>query len=101
MYDSDSKDHARTVLTKYADSTIYTLTTYGRGETDYVRAFVISDYGLLEITWHIACLLDSKVKPKAGIPMGGGQLSKGLEVASFARTLIGRKLNQLDHWKEI
>lgn len=43
--------------------TIYTLTTYGRGETDHVRLWVIEDGSLTEITYYAARAMGSKVVP--------------------------------------
>ncbi len=73
---------------------IYTLTAYGRGETDHVRIFGVRDGGIVEITGHVAYAFGWKVKPGAGIAYGGGGYSKGLAAAEDACRVIGRKLDQ-------
>jgi hypothetical protein len=87
---------------------LHTLTTFGRGETDHVRVFVVGKrYGgdparLLELTWHLACVLEKPNVPHKGVPYGGGQLNKGLEAADdLWRAAYGQGVPQLTHWWEI
>lgn len=81
--------------------TIYTLTTYGRGETDHVRLWVIHDGQLTEITYYTAKAIGSKVTPRKGIPRRGGGYSKALDTAdSVWHHAFGRPLNQ-HLWQEL
>lgn len=79
---------------------VYTLTTYGKGQTDHVRIFGVQDGAIVEVTFHVAQLLGRKVKPRAGIGYGGGGYSKGLDAAMDACRTIGRKLDQ-STWHEL
>jgi hypothetical protein len=81
--------------------TIWTLTTFGRGETDHVRLFVACGDDIREITWHAAALYGRRVAPGKGIALRGGGYSKGLEAADDVwRGFYGRALDQ-SRWREL
>jgi hypothetical protein len=89
---------------------LHTLTTFGRGETDHVRVFVIGKpYGgdparLLELTWHLACVLEKPNVARKGVAFGGMQYSKGLEAAEHLwHAAYGREeaFPQRTHWYEL
>jgi hypothetical protein len=83
-------------------STVYTLTTYGRGETDYVRLFTarLGDFGpeLVDLTYHVAKAAGRRVT-REGIAYGGGNFSKGLEGADDCwRAAFGEPVPQSRGW---
>lgn len=90
---------------------LHTLTTFGRGETDHVRVFVVGKKWntseparILELTWHLAVVLGRANVPKKGVGYGGGQLNKGLEAADdLWKAAFGCYLGerQRTHWYEI
>ncbi len=82
------------------DTVIHTLTTYGRGQTDHVRVFVVDADQIIDVTWAVAQSLGRKVKPHAGIGYGGGGYSKGLDAAMDAARAAGFVLNQ-SNWREL
>lgn len=81
-------------------STVYTLTTFGRGQTDYVRVFVVDDGSIVELTYHVGKAGGLRQNTQ-GLAYGGGQYNKGLEAAdSLWRVAFGEALDQ-SHWVEI
>lgn len=83
---------------------VYTLTTYGRGERDYVRIFTVNALGkIIDITTYISMLTNrhNYGKAKGGLGYGGGQYNKGLEAADDAwRAAYGRPIPQ-ENWEEL
>lgn len=84
------------------ETTIYTLTTYTRSQTDYVRLFIVEDGGIAEITYYVARAAElGNVKPGKGIGFRGAQYSKALEAADWAvRQATGETLDQAN-WREL
>lgn len=108
-----ARDHLREILGEDPRQApaLHTLTTFGRGETDHVRVFVIGKRWsaseparILELTWHLAVVLGRANVPKKGVAYGGGQLNKGLEAADdLWHAAFGRYLGeqQRTHWYEL
>ena len=89
---------------------LHSLTTFGRGETDHVRVYVIGKpYGgdparILSLTWHLAVIWDRANVSGKGVPMGGGQYNKGLEACEAlwqAAYGTDAPFPQATHWYEI
>lgn len=86
---------------------LHTRTIIGRGETDYVKLYVVSrregQYRIFNATYYAACLMGVKLHPgTGGIPMGGGQYNKGLQVAETVWKAVRREhLDQTNNWEEI
>lgn len=62
---------------------VFTLTTPGRGETDYVRVFVASKRNsIADVTYLVAPAIGRKLRNRYdhSIPMGGGGYNKALDV---------------------
>lgn len=86
-----------------------TLTTFGRGETDHVRVFVVGKpwsahepARILSLTYHLAVLTDRENVPGKGVPYSGGQYNKGLEAADdLWRAAFGKGVPQATHWYEL
>jgi hypothetical protein len=102
----ETLDHAREVVRRVYEehgSPFYTLTDYGRGETDYVRVFYATeDRQIHEITYHVAQVIGvEKIKPGRGIPRAGGQYNKGLDTVDAACRAVGLELDQLNGWWEL
>lgn len=89
--------HARMMLRRLMPtrrSKVWTLQTNGRGETDYVRLFVVKGGEIVEITYYVAAIAGRRMTPD-GIAYGGGQYSKQLEAADDAwRSRFGAPLPQ-------
>jgi len=85
----------------YSGSHLYTRTDYGRGETDYVRLYVVSENRqILDMTYAVAKLSGRRLTDR-GLALRGGNYSKGLEVADDAyKAVYGRPLDQ-SRWMEI
>lgn len=81
-------------------TTVYTLTDYTRGMTDYVRVFVVRKGAISELTYYIAAATGHRMTDR-GLPFGGGQYSKALEAADLAwRARFGEPLDQ-SVWREL
>lgn len=84
---------------------IYTLTTYGRGETDYVRVFTLDpgDAGqrpyIAELTFYVGKVTGRRITDK-GLALGGGGYSKGLDVFIDALQAVGQTPDQ-SRWEEL
>jgi hypothetical protein len=73
--------------------TIYTLTSYGRGETDYVRVFITFDGRIKDITGRTAMTLGRRLvnnDDRFGIAMGGYGYNKGHDVGMALKRALGR-----------
>lgn len=82
-------------------STIYTLTTYTRSQTDYVRTFTVSHGEIVELTYFAARASGRRLVPGKGVALRGGGYSKGLEAADDVyRAVFGRALDQ-SRWREL
>src|SRR4051794_15233385 len=82
------------------DSLLYTLTDYGRGETDYVRVFTAKAGKIVELTFYAARAAERRQTVR-GIALGGGNYSKGLEVADDVhRAAFAAPLDQ-SKWREL
>jgi hypothetical protein len=96
--------HARDVLARLLPrkaTTLYTLTTYTRGQTDYVRIFTVHDGAIKELTYYVGVLAGRKQKEKQGLAYGGGQYSKALECADDCwRARFGEPFPQGPAWGE-
>jgi hypothetical protein len=102
----NEREHAMKVLSKLitADTVIHTRTDYGKGQTDYVRVYVVApDYeGRLEVsdvTYFVARATESRLTDK-GLPLRGGGYSKGLDVFISTCHALGLPANQ-HRWREI
>lgn len=96
------------------DTVIHTRTEYGRGERDYVRAYVVRvsstpqnfwrvKYEIIDISYFIATASNRRMTMH-GISVGGGHFNKGLEIAEDCwriafGSLIG--FSQELNWREI
>ena len=106
MYD---KETATRYLQEYVkpSSSIFTLTEYGRGETDWVRVFVASKRNSIhEVTYLAAKATGHRYSERhRGIPMGGGGYSKALDVYLAIRYALGHNkpgsVEGQNKWKEL
>jgi len=79
---------------------IHTRTDYTRGQTDYVRLYVVSNGAIVDITYFVARARGRRMTDR-GIAYSGGGYSKGLEAADDAwRARFGEALRQ-SQWREI
>src|SRR5262245_35331188 len=81
---------------------LYTLTTFGRGETDYVRIFTARAGEIVELTWWLRAAAGMRGRPRMGIAFGGGQYSKALEAVDLLwHTRFGAAFPQDRRWGEL
>lgn len=96
--------HARATLQRIIPSrkvSLYTLTTFGSGETDYVRIFTVRRGEIVELTYYVGVLTGLRNASKRGLAFGGGQYSKGLEAADATwRARFGEAFPQNPSWGE-
>lgn len=99
----NERERCIAAVKKYVDedTRVYTLTTYGKGTTDYVRVFVAHDGTVVDITYYVARAADyhRQIKP-IGWPFGGAQYSKGLEAFDWTCRVAGTKSDQRK-WGEL
>jgi hypothetical protein len=80
---------------------VYTLTTYGRGETDHVRIFVADGGKIHELTYYVARAVgNAQLSPGKGWAFRGGGYSKGLEAFDWACRIAGVSVDQ-SKWSEL
>lgn len=87
---------------------IYTMTEYGKGETDWVRVFVAPKKGSIrDVTYLVGPAIGRKLRDRNRfqIPMGGDGYSKGLDVYLDIRYALGhQKAGTVEgqaKWREI
>lgn len=94
--------HARVTLRRVIPrraTTIYTLTTFGSGETDHVRIFTVKGGEIVELTYFVGVLSGRRNVSKRGLAYAGGQYSKGLEAADDTwRARFGEAFPQNPSW---
>ena len=97
-----AQDEARARLLEHQGRKVFTTTDYGKGLTDYVRAFVAPAADQVrEITFDLGRASGRRVTER-GIALGGGGYSKALEVADdFARLTTGEAVDQLNGWDDL
>lgn len=93
----EAREHARDMLRRYLDPdehngpdaaedvTIYTLT-----DGNKVRAFVVDDGSIEEISYYAAKVGGKRITPGRWIITTGGGYNRGQEVASDCRMAIGQ-----------
>lgn len=96
--------HARHMLQQLIPdrrTIIHTRTEYTRGQTDYVKVYVVKQGRIFDASYYVARAAGLKVTDR-GIALKGGQYSKALEVADWAwRTRFDGESLPQTHWSEI
>lgn len=68
---------------------IGTVTIHGRGMTDHVECFAVSDGQIVRVTYWVALVTRSRMTEK-GIPMGGGGYDKAYQIVEDLHTRLSR-----------
>lgn len=100
-------DQLRSILNER--SVIHTRQEVGRGETDHIAVYVITNRNddaapvITNISYYAALATGRKLRPgRRIIAVGGGQLNKGLDVAdALWRVVFGVSIDQTNNWEEI
>jgi hypothetical protein len=86
------------------ETVIHTRTDYGKGQTDYVRVYIVgTDYKgrpeIQDVTYFVARATEHRMTER-GLPFGGGGYSKGLDAFIGTCRAIGQDADQ-GRWREI